>query len=238
MWRSRARAARALRAMRFPHWDAAIGTGEHVADTIAGNGGPYERLPYWWSDIGPRAAGRGRLRRSGRGVGRGGRIARRPRRVGRARLRSRRRRAAALARGPSDPPGWRGMSAIEEWAARHHRRAARRGSLSDLRTDAPRGARLLRPGGRALVRHALGRRRVRRLAPRADRLGGDAVTARTASMGGPSILVLDGEPQKKLRAMLDPSLRPRVVEATTPGSRLADRRGAPRRRSPSAVRPS
>lgn len=35
-------------------------------------------------------------------------------------------------------------------------------------------------------------------------------------MGGPSILVLDGEPQKRLRAMLDPSLRPRVVEATSP----------------------
>jgi cytochrome P450 len=35
-------------------------------------------------------------------------------------------------------------------------------------------------------------------------------------MGGKSILVLDGEPQKRLRAMLDPSLRPRVVEATTP----------------------
>lgn len=35
-------------------------------------------------------------------------------------------------------------------------------------------------------------------------------------MGGKSILVLDGEPQKKLRAMLDPSLRPRVVESTTP----------------------
>ena len=40
--------------MRFPHWDAAIGTGEHVADTIAEQGGPYQRLPYWWSDIGPR----------------------------------------------------------------------------------------------------------------------------------------------------------------------------------------
>lgn len=37
------------------------------------------------------------------------------------------------------------------------------------------------------------------------------------TMGGPSILVLDGEPQRRLRAMLDPSLRPRVVEATTPG---------------------
>ncbi len=37
------------------------------------------------------------------------------------------------------------------------------------------------------------------------------------AMGGPSILLLDGEPQKKLRAMLDPSLRPRVVEASAPG---------------------
>lgn len=37
------------------------------------------------------------------------------------------------------------------------------------------------------------------------------------TMGGESILMLDGEPQKRLRAMLDPSLRPRVVEATTPG---------------------
>ena len=36
------------------------------------------------------------------------------------------------------------------------------------------------------------------------------------AMGGTSILVLDGTPQKRLRAMLDPSLRPRVVEATTP----------------------
>lgn len=37
------------------------------------------------------------------------------------------------------------------------------------------------------------------------------------AMGGESILVVDGEPQRKLRAMLDPSLRPRVVESTTPG---------------------
>lgn len=36
------------------------------------------------------------------------------------------------------------------------------------------------------------------------------------TMGGESVLVLDGEPQKKLRAMLDPSLRPRVVESSTP----------------------
>lgn len=36
------------------------------------------------------------------------------------------------------------------------------------------------------------------------------------AMGGESILVLDGEPQRKLRAMLDPSLRPRVVEASAP----------------------
>ena len=36
------------------------------------------------------------------------------------------------------------------------------------------------------------------------------------TMGGESILLLDGEPQKRLRTMLDPSLRPRVVESTTP----------------------
>jgi cytochrome P450 len=36
------------------------------------------------------------------------------------------------------------------------------------------------------------------------------------TMGGESILLLDGEPQRRLRAMLDPSLRPRVVEATAP----------------------
>ncbi len=37
------------------------------------------------------------------------------------------------------------------------------------------------------------------------------------AMGGESILVLDGEPQKRLRAMLEPALRPRAVEAGTPG---------------------
>ena len=36
------------------------------------------------------------------------------------------------------------------------------------------------------------------------------------TMGGESILLVDGERQKRLRAMLDPSLRPRVVEAATP----------------------
>jgi 3-phenylpropionate/trans-cinnamate dioxygenase ferredoxin reductase subunit len=40
--------------IRFPHWDAAIGTGEQAADAIAGVARPYERLPYWWSDLGPR----------------------------------------------------------------------------------------------------------------------------------------------------------------------------------------
>jgi 3-phenylpropionate/trans-cinnamate dioxygenase ferredoxin reductase component len=40
--------------IRFPHWDAAIGTGEQAADTIAGVAAAYERLPYRWSDIGPR----------------------------------------------------------------------------------------------------------------------------------------------------------------------------------------
>lgn len=43
--------------IRFPHWDAAIGTGEHAADAIVGGAGRYERLPYWWSDIGPRRLG-------------------------------------------------------------------------------------------------------------------------------------------------------------------------------------
>jgi 3-phenylpropionate/trans-cinnamate dioxygenase ferredoxin reductase subunit len=38
--------------IRFPQWDAAIGTGEHAADVIAGIAGDYERLPYWWTDIG------------------------------------------------------------------------------------------------------------------------------------------------------------------------------------------
>ena len=38
----------------FPHWDMGIGTGEHAADAIAGSVGELDRLPYWWSDIGPR----------------------------------------------------------------------------------------------------------------------------------------------------------------------------------------
>ena len=38
--------------IRFPQWDAAIGTGEHAADVIAGVEGEYERLPYWSSNIG------------------------------------------------------------------------------------------------------------------------------------------------------------------------------------------
>ena len=57
-------------------------------------------------------------------------------------------------------------------------------------------------------------------------------------MGGPSILVLDGPPQKKLRAMLDPSMRPRVVEATLAAARRADRRGAASTRSPNGARRS
>ncbi len=40
--------------LRFPHWDMAIGTGEHAADVIAGVAGELDRLPYWWTDIGPR----------------------------------------------------------------------------------------------------------------------------------------------------------------------------------------
>jgi hypothetical protein len=40
--------------LRFAHWDMAIGTGEHGADAIAGVAGDLDRLPYWWTDIGPR----------------------------------------------------------------------------------------------------------------------------------------------------------------------------------------
>jgi cytochrome P450 len=36
------------------------------------------------------------------------------------------------------------------------------------------------------------------------------------TMGAERILLLDGEPQRRLRAMLDPALRPRVVDATAP----------------------
>jgi 3-phenylpropionate/trans-cinnamate dioxygenase ferredoxin reductase subunit len=39
---------------RFPHWDAAIGMGDRAADAIAGVDGTFDRMPYWWSDIGPR----------------------------------------------------------------------------------------------------------------------------------------------------------------------------------------
>ncbi len=37
----------------FPHWDGAIGTGEQAAAAVAGVAGSYDRLPYWWSDVGP-----------------------------------------------------------------------------------------------------------------------------------------------------------------------------------------
>jgi NADPH-dependent 2,4-dienoyl-CoA reductase/sulfur reductase-like enzyme len=42
--------------VRFPHWDAALGMADRAADAIAGawTDGPFDRMPYWWSDIGPR----------------------------------------------------------------------------------------------------------------------------------------------------------------------------------------
>jgi 3-phenylpropionate/trans-cinnamate dioxygenase ferredoxin reductase subunit len=40
--------------IRFPHWDMAIATGERAADAIAGVEGELDRVPYWWTDIGPR----------------------------------------------------------------------------------------------------------------------------------------------------------------------------------------
>lgn len=40
--------------IRFPHWDMAIATGDRAADEIAGVESELDRLPYWWTDIGPR----------------------------------------------------------------------------------------------------------------------------------------------------------------------------------------
>jgi NADPH-dependent 2,4-dienoyl-CoA reductase/sulfur reductase-like enzyme len=40
--------------IRFPHWDMAIATGDRAADAIAGVQSELDRLPYWWTDIGPR----------------------------------------------------------------------------------------------------------------------------------------------------------------------------------------
>ena len=40
--------------IRFPHWDMAIATGDRAADEIAGIASELDRLPYWWTDIGPR----------------------------------------------------------------------------------------------------------------------------------------------------------------------------------------
>jgi NADPH-dependent 2,4-dienoyl-CoA reductase/sulfur reductase-like enzyme len=40
--------------IRFPHWDMAVATGDRAADAIAGVVSELDRLPYWWTDIGPR----------------------------------------------------------------------------------------------------------------------------------------------------------------------------------------
>src|SRR5262245_48760875 len=40
--------------IRFPHWDMAIATGDRAGDAIAGGASELDRLPYWWTDIGPR----------------------------------------------------------------------------------------------------------------------------------------------------------------------------------------
>ena len=40
--------------LTFPHWDGATGTGTQAADAILGTAGDYDRLPYWWCDLGPR----------------------------------------------------------------------------------------------------------------------------------------------------------------------------------------
>ena len=122
--------------MRFPHWDAAIGTGEQAADAIAGQAGPYERLPYWWSDIGPRRlaevgfaeAAESWAEEKGLHVGQGRRW--------RGCLRARRGRAAAAARGTGTRPGRNGMSAIEEWASSITVEQLDEDPYPDLRADA------------------------------------------------------------------------------------------------------
>lgn len=40
-------------ALRLPHWDIALGTADVAAAAIAGEDLAYDRLPYWWTDIGP-----------------------------------------------------------------------------------------------------------------------------------------------------------------------------------------
>ena len=37
----------------IPHWDHALWSGRHVADSILGSPRPYVREPYFFSDIGP-----------------------------------------------------------------------------------------------------------------------------------------------------------------------------------------
>jgi NADPH-dependent 2,4-dienoyl-CoA reductase/sulfur reductase-like enzyme len=37
----------------IPHWDHALWSGRHVADSIMGSSAPYARQPYFFSDIGP-----------------------------------------------------------------------------------------------------------------------------------------------------------------------------------------
>jgi 3-phenylpropionate/trans-cinnamate dioxygenase ferredoxin reductase subunit len=39
--------------LAIPHWDHALWSGRHVADSIAGSREPYVRDPYFFSDIGP-----------------------------------------------------------------------------------------------------------------------------------------------------------------------------------------
>ena len=39
--------------LAIPHWDHALWSGRHVADSIMGSRDPYTRDPYFFSDIGP-----------------------------------------------------------------------------------------------------------------------------------------------------------------------------------------
>ena len=90
---------------------------------------------------------------------------------------------------------------------------------------------MLRPGRRPLVRDALGRRRVRRFAPRADRLVGDAVAPRPRDGRQEHPRARRGAAEEASRdaRSVAPPARGRGDDA---GARLADRRTPPRRDRP------
>ena len=51
--------------INVPHWDTARAAGRHVAAAILGSTAPFQREPYWFSDIGPLRIQHARLRERG-----------------------------------------------------------------------------------------------------------------------------------------------------------------------------